>query len=72
MKYPALTDKAITVSRFEQLSEHYLRSQMLAGKIIDRKTSVTYENGLCRLLGTYNCTENIGRIVYEGRMNYYG
>ncbi len=42
-------------------AERYLRSHMLAGKILSREESVSQEDACIRMEGTYECLEMIGR-----------
>lgn len=75
MHYPYLTEQMDAVDSEHDvnlMSEKYLRSQMIAGEIIDAKTQISYENDYCCLVGTYSCTETIGRVKYEELTDIHG
>ena len=75
MHYPSLTEPVAVIETEENMNlmaEAYLRSQMIAGDIANAKTKIYYENGYCRLLGLYSCTETISRIKYEGLTDIHG
>lgn len=56
----------------QRMAEIYLRSQMIAGEIVQSSTEVNYANDYCLILGTYSCTETIGRVIFEERIEDYG
>ena len=49
----------------EQLSENYVISQILAGKIIHSKTMISSASGLCVAKNEYDCIEMIGQVRIE-------
>ena len=44
---------------------NYLRGQMVAGSILDRRDDLLHEGGVFRLTGEYACQEMIGRVRSE-------
>ncbi len=46
-------------------AQAYLKSQMVAGQILDSQLSWRYTEDDCRLIGTYACHEMIGEVKYE-------
>ena len=54
-----------TESALRNFGKEYLFGQMIAGKIIGEKSSVTQELELYRLAGEYTCLEMIGELRQE-------
>ena len=54
----------------ENLSDSYLREQMISGTILDKKTELYYTGDYVVLHGTYYCTEQIGKYKREEFPNY--
>jgi hypothetical protein len=48
-----------------EFSQQYLKSQMVAGTILDHWTVTTSQGDLLRLDGNYACTEMIGQVRDE-------
>ena len=46
-------------------AEQYLRSGMVAGKILDRFTTMEQMDDKVILIGNYACVEMIGQLYYE-------
>lgn len=46
-------------------ARNYLRTQMIAGQIMQQDTVVLHQEDHYRLAGTFVCTEMIGRTIYE-------
>lgn len=55
-----------------QFSQSYLKSQMVAGQIIDAHQEILQSPGVFTLAGQYSCTEMIGRIHNEEILENYG
>ena len=51
-------------------AQQYLRSQMVSGKILQKKLSWRYSEDTCYLMGIYACHEMIGKVKYEEIMEY--
>lgn len=49
----------------ESCGDSYLKSQMVAGSILNKDTTVVLEDGACRLQGQYACLEMIGQVKDE-------
>ncbi len=55
------TEKDVSEAILSNMAETYLRKQMKAGTIIQKKEVFSSENGVCSLYGEYTCIEMIGR-----------
>lgn len=74
-EYSHLSEQTATMFAdhdLQRMAEIYLRSQMIAGEIVQSSTEVNYANDYCLILGTYSCTETIGRVIFEERIEDYG
>ena len=74
-EYSHLSEQTATMfadQDLQRMAEIYLRSQMIAGEIVQSSTEVNYANDYCLILGTYSCTETIGRVIFEERIEGYG
>lgn len=55
------TQKDVSEAVLSNMAETYLRKQMKAGTIIQKKEVFSSENGVCSLYGEYTCIEMIGQ-----------
>ena len=53
-----------------QGAEDYLRSQMISGYVTERDYSVEKADGCSKLIGKFRCSEMIGRIQFEEKVEY--
>ncbi len=49
----------------ESAASAYLQEQMIAGKILNADISLSMDEGYCSILGSYACTEMIGKEISE-------
>ena len=52
-------------SWMESYAESYLKSQTVAGSILNKETTLEHEEGFCRLRAQYACLEMIGKVKDE-------
>lgn len=56
----------------DRFSQAYLKTQMVAGQIIDIRQQVLHSPGIYTLTGQYSCVEMIGRVHNEEILKNYG
>lgn len=56
----------------EQFADQYLKTQMIAGRIVDKAYELYCQEDTYRIDGTYLCTELIGQTHFEEITDHYG
>ena len=62
----------VNPSWLEKSGRDYLKSQMVAGKIISEDVQITQLDGITTFEANYSCTEMIGQIKYEETLLTHG
>ena len=59
-------------NQLETFSREYVLSQMVAGKILSSRQTVRHDSGASVITASYTCSEMLGQILYEERIQKNG